>query len=313
MRTNLGIGTVVLAAASLLAPAAGAQSPATRSRTITAVTTNASYLGIGVRDIDADRARALNLKEVRGTEVTSVTEESPAAKAGFKEGDVVLEYNGQPVEGGEQLTRMVRETPVGRQVKIGVWRGGAMQSLTSTVEARKGMGFDNGAWVMPEVRIPEIAIPPIPQMDMPRFQMLYQSPMLGIEGEALGQQDQFAEFLGVKDGVLVKSVRKDSAAEKAGIKAGDVITKVDESRVSTTRDITSALRAARSRKTVTVTVVRNRKEMTLPVTIEATASGGAVRAGVYVGPRVRIVTPPMSLRLQTRPFVLQLSTHDGVI
>ena len=66
-----------------------------------------------------------------------VDENSPAAKAGIKEGDVVLEYNGQPVEGGEQLSRLVRETPIGRQVKVGVWRNGSMQTLTAGVEAHK--------------------------------------------------------------------------------------------------------------------------------------------------------------------------------
>ena len=83
----------------------------------------------------------------------------------------------------------------------------------------------------------------MPNIEIPRFQMLYQNPMLGIYGESLGQQEQLAEFFGVKDGVLVKSVSKNSAAEKAGIKAGDVIMKVEDSKVSNTSEITSALRA----------------------------------------------------------------------
>ena len=306
MKTSLWVGTAVMAAASLFAPAARAQVAAPRApraRTITTISSGSPYLGIGVKDIDSERARTLNLKEVRGAEVTSVQDDSPAAKAGFKEGDVVLDYNGQAVEGGEQLTRLVRETPIGRQVKIGVWRAGGAQTLTPSIDARKGMAIDGGTWVMPEVRVPEINIPPMPPMDLPRFQMTYQSPMLGIEGESLGQQDQFAEFLGVKDGVLVKAVMKNSAAEKAGIKAGDVIVKVDETKVSSTREITSALRAARSKKTVSVTVVRNRREMTLPVTIEASTGAGAVRARVLIVPG-RMVLSPLELRLSTRPFAL---------
>ncbi|MCX6592811.1 MAG: PDZ domain-containing protein, partial [Acidobacteria bacterium] len=58
-----------------------------------------SYLGVGVQDVDGDRAKALNLREVRGVELTRVDEEAPAGKAGLKAGDVVLEYNGQRVEG----------------------------------------------------------------------------------------------------------------------------------------------------------------------------------------------------------------------
>jgi serine protease Do len=322
MRTSVWFGVATLAA-SLLGANAMAQTATPRARAVAAVAAGPSYLGIGGKDIvDADRAKSLNLKDVRGVEVTNVVEDSPAAKAGFKEGDVVWEYNGQPVEGWVQLTRLIQETPAGRQVKIVVMRNGSPQTLTPTVEARKGgMVIEPRTFVMPEIpRMPEITIPP---MDIPRFQQLYRSPMLGIEGESLNQEEQFAEFLGVKDGVLVKSVMKDSAAEKAGIKAGDVIVKVDDTKVSSTREITSALRGARGKKTVTVTVVRNKHEMPLTVTIEA-AGGGTpgVRAGVFIGPdfealggpfAVTIATRPMTIRMALPQIYLKLAAQRGVI
>ena len=289
MRTYLGLSIAMAALAALAAPAARAQAGQNGMRGANSVTMRAPYLGIGVQDIDADRAKALKLKEVRGVEVTRVDEDSPAGKAGFQKGDVVLEYNGQAVEGGEQLARLVRETPIGRQVKIGVWRAGASVSLTPTVEANRMMGFSaNGPW-MPDVQIPMPNFN-MPDIEIPRFQPMYQSPMLGIEGEALGQEQQLAEYFGVKDGVLVKAVTHNSAAEKAGIKAGDVIVKVEGSHVATTREITSLLRSARGKTTVNVTVVRNRKEMDLPVTLEA-AMGAPVRAAALMAfpGRVRIV------------------------
>src|SRR6266498_480139 len=103
--------------AAIAGAAARAQEPAPRPRVATTrvAVQRGSYLGIGVADIDTERAKALNLKEERGAEVTSVDPEGPAGKAGLKEGDVVLEYNGQRVEGTEQFVRMVRETPPGRQ------------------------------------------------------------------------------------------------------------------------------------------------------------------------------------------------------
>src|SRR5579863_1105695 len=119
MRTSLGIG-MLMVAASLLMPAAfgqGSTAPP-RTRNAASITGNSGYLGIGTQDVDAERAKALKLPEVRGAEIKNVIDDSPAAKAGFKEGDVVLEYNGQKVEGIEQLTRMVGETPPGRQVKV---------------------------------------------------------------------------------------------------------------------------------------------------------------------------------------------------
>ncbi|HEY1338301.1 MAG TPA: PDZ domain-containing protein [Bryobacteraceae bacterium] len=283
MRTSLAIGMALGAAALLALPAPAQVTVKPRSGgTVVAVAGASSYLGIGVQDIDSERAKTLKLKEDRGAEVTNVTDDSPAAKAGIKEGDVITEYNGQPVEGGAQLTRMVRETPVGRQVKVTVWRNGAPQALTATVEARKGATYfssgSGGTWVMPEMP----AMPPMPptvempHIEIPRFQVLGQSMTLGIMGESLANEEQLADFFGVKEGVLVKEVIRNSPAEKAGIKAGDVIVKVDDNKVYNTQDITSALRSARSKKTYTVVVVRAKKEMPITVTTEQT--GPAVRA-----------------------------------
>lgn len=255
---------------------------------------NTPYLGIGVRDIDPDSAKKFNLKEVHGCEVTSVSADSPAAKAGLKPGDVVLEYNGQSVEGGEQFSRMVRETPIGRQVKLGVWREGRMQTLTATVETHKGpmvMFNDGSGWStmtpQKEEELRRMMEDAQKQMEQYRGELMMpgmpaNTPMLGIMGEALGQEKQLAAYFGVEEGVLVKSVNARSIAEKAGIKAGDVILKIEDTRISTTRDIGMALRTARSKKTVTVVVMRNHKEMPITVTMDQPtgALGSPVRAAM---------------------------------
>jgi serine protease Do len=246
-----------------------AQGPPRPAGVVTIQRGGSTYLGIGVLDVTPDRAKALNMKEDRGAEVARVDEDSPAAKAGIKEGDVVLEYNGTPVEGIEQFVRLVHETPPGRQVKLAIWRNGSAQNITVTVGERKNTVLETpqGTWTLPAIP-PVPGVPPAPPIEIPRFQMTFQNGMLGIEGESLGMQSQFADFLGVKDGVLVKSVVKNSPAEKAGIRAGDVITKVDGGKIDNTREITSQLRAARSRNNVPVTVVRDKKEMTLTVNLE---------------------------------------------
>lgn len=285
MRYGSKLGMLACAAAALMAaPAAYAQTPPPAppapprqaSRTMVIAGAQTSYLGVGVADITPERAKALNLKEDRGAEVTSVTEDSPAAKAGIKEGDVVLEYNGQAVQGQEQLARLVRETPAERQVKIVVWRGGSTQTLNATIAARRGGNFSvfrgGEPFTMPEIRIPEMP-------DLPRVEVNLQNRRLGIVGEALREEDQLADFFGVKEGVLVKSVLKNSAAEKAGIKAGDVVVKVGDTKVNRTEDITRAFRNLADKATVSVVVVRNKKEMTLPVTVEV-APAGRVRASV---------------------------------
>src|ERR1017187_3241503 len=277
MRTSSVIAFV--AAALISCPAFAQQEAAPRAHRpqgYVVEKVSSGYLGIGALDISPERAKALTLKEERGVEVSSLAEDGPAAKAGIKQGDVVLEFNGQPVEGTAQFQRLVRETPVGRQAKITVWRSGGRQTLTATVGENKQttvFGPGDGSWnfSMPET-------PPMPNIEIPRFQMTLQNPMLGIVGESLEREDQLAEFFGVQDGVLVRSVKKGSAAEKAGIKAGDVITKVDDSKVPSSTEITRVLRGVKSKKTFGVTVVRNRKEMPLTVTMEST--GSTIRAGL---------------------------------
>jgi len=222
-----------------------------------------SFLGIGVQEIDDERAKALNLKEERGVEVTRVEDDSPAAKGGIKTGDVVLEYNGDRVEGVEQFMRMVRETPPGREVKLSITRNGAPQQLTMKTGSRKTwMSTRYGESIeMPRIELPEINIP-----DVPRAFMSWRSSIAGIEAESL--DSQLAEYFGVKEGVLVRSVIRGSAAEKSGLRAGDVIVKIDETRVTSPREISAGIRSARSKKTVPVQVVRDKRELTIQLAVE---------------------------------------------
>jgi len=243
-----------------------------------------SFLGVGVAEVDAERAKALKLKEERGVEITNIEEGSPAAKAGLQKGDVVVEFNGQRVEGTEQFVRLVRETPAGREIKLSLSRGGAAQTVVATVEKRKLTGR-SGSFVMPRINIPDVHI----QMpDIPRAMMSWRSAMLGIEAESV--DSQLAGYFGVKEGVLVRSVLKGSAAEKAGLKAGDVITKVDAAKVSSPREITNAIRSKQG-GTFPLTLVRDRKEMTLNVTLEAARSEREIRPRsrtVSVGPSEKL-------------------------
>ena len=254
-----------------------AQTPAPRARASTrrvALQRGSSYLGVGVTEVDVERAKALHLKDEHGVEVRCVDAESPAAKAGLKEGDVVLEYNGQRVEGGEQFMRLVRETPPSHNAALLISRNGTTQTLTATIGQRRpglmAFEFDGDEFAMAMPPMPPM--PPMPAMpsiripDIPRAFMTWRSPMLGIESESLNPQ--LAEFFGVKEGVLVRSVTHDSSAEKAGFKAGDVIVKVDGEKVTTPREISSILQSSRSKKTLPVTVVRHQKETVLSVNLE---------------------------------------------
>jgi serine protease Do len=226
-----------------------------------------SFLGVSVREIDSDRAKELKLREEAGVEITRVEDDSPAAKSGLKVGDAILAYNGQRVEGIEQFSRFVRETPTGREVKLQISRDGNSQTVPAKLGSRKmfGMAAMPGVPVAPMTRIEIPAIAGMP--DLPRTVMMWRTSSLGIEAEAL--HGQMADFFGVKDGVLIRSVMKDTPASKAGLKAGDVIVKVGDSKVSTPNEVTSALRSLRDKKTtVPIVVMRDHKETTLTATID---------------------------------------------
>jgi serine protease Do len=248
-------------AAALFATGAVAFEPFEPDKAIVLGKTGGSFLGISVLEIDADRAKALNLKEERGVEVTRVEEDSPAAKGGLKIGDVVLEYNGQRVDSVAQFIRMVHETPAGREVKLAISRSGGTQTLALKTAARKTMLGKTDV-----IEIPRIELPDIRMSDVPRAYMSWRSTVAGIEAESL--DSQLAEYFGVKEGVLVRSIVRGSAADKAGLRAGDVIVKVDDTRVTTPREIASSVRSAGTRKSVQLQIVRERREQSLPLAID---------------------------------------------
>jgi serine protease Do len=232
--------------------------PATPARVFT-VPPGGSYLGIGIQEMTAERAKALKLPEVAGVEITRVGPDSPADKAGLKSGDVVLQYNGVKVEGIEQFSRLVRETPVGREEKLDIFRNGAPQTVTVKIGQHPALpGFPDGFGF----RLP----------DVPRVFPGMRSPMLGVEAESI--DGQLAQYFGVNEGVLVRSVMKNSVAEKAGIKAGDVILRLDDMKVASPADISARLRSARG-KVVMVTLMREHKETALPVDVPEPRFGRA--------------------------------------
>ena len=249
------------AAAALTAPVFAFEPPPERTVTIVRAGSG-SFLGIGVAEIEAERAKSLGLRDVHGVEVTRVEEDSPAAKGGMRTGDVVVEFNGQRVEGSEQFIRLVRETPPGRDVKLTVARGGATQSLVVRTGARKTLAARTGE----TFEIPNIVLPDVRMPDVPKAYMSWRSSILGIEAESL--DSQLAGYFGVKEGVLVRAVTKATPADKAGIRAGDVILQVEDTKVATPREISSAIRSARSKKTVAIQLMRERRELTLNLALE---------------------------------------------
>ncbi len=219
-----------------------------------------SFLGVNVWEVNAETVKEKGLPEERGVLITSVVPDSAADRAGLKKGDVIIEYNGQRVEGVQQFVRLVRETPVGRKVTLKLIRDGKEMTVTATMGKRPGGKRWSHRFTIPEFRAPGFGIP-----DIPRMHMSWRSARLGILGEAL--EGQLAEYFGVEEGVLVRSVQEDSPAARAGIRAGDVILEVEGEKVETPREIARILRR-KGAETVRLKIVRDRKEMTVRVKLE---------------------------------------------
>ena len=224
-----------------------------------------SYLGIDTQDVTPQRVAALKLKEERGVEVLTVDQDAPAGKAGLKEHDVILEFNGEKVQGVEQLRRMIRETPSGRSAKLLISRDGALKTVDVQLADRTQAFAHSNKHI--HVRMP---VPPVvPDLsDLPAFDVMVQTggTRSGVSVENL--TPQLGQFFGVKDGdgVLVRSVNKGTPAEAAGLRAGDVIIKVNNERVTDIGDWRTAMRGHRGGK-MTIGIIRDRKEQTLSITM----------------------------------------------
>lgn len=232
-----------------------------------------SYLGVDIDDVSPDRLGELKLKEEHGAEVTMVDQDAPAGKAGLHEHDVIVSLNGTAVESAAQLRRMIKETPPGRIVTLGISRDGQPVTIKLQLADRhKSM-----TWEMP-------AMPKMPQMpNLPDFDNLpvsvvvvHQSARSGLMVENISSQ--LGEFFGVKDGkgVLVRSVEKGSRGDKAGFRAGDVVVKVNSQAVHDTSDFTHALRSS-SNGAATITVMREKREQNLTLPLPEKKDSGSLR------------------------------------
>src|SRR5580765_6753756 len=229
-----------------------------------------SWLGVESQEVTSGKAKELKLPAERGVLLGRIVPDSPAAKAGLKDNDVITEINGQRVEGEAQFRRMIHEIPAGRAAQFTVWRDGKAQSINVTLgksEERGNMWFKTAprafSFQLPKVEIPEWE--PMPGMDWNDGVLAGAHPRLGIDAEDLS--GQFGTYFGAPDGegVLVREVNSGSPAEKAGVKSGDVITALNGERIRSLGDLREKLAAKREDKTVKLGVLRNKSEMTITV------------------------------------------------
>jgi serine protease Do len=281
MRHFSRLGTLTLIAGGvLLGPVANAAGPGLRlaSNFTALLLSNSSqgFLGVGIRDVDNDRATTLKLKDPHGAEITSIDQDAPAFKSGLRVHDVVVLMNGQRVEGTEQFRRMLHEIPPGRTITLVAMRDGQSQNFNVQLADRSALVsrvFD------------DLESDPAPASDV--ADTTPQLPSHGHSNGLFGSLSRnryyvgvdiqplptgLADFFGARNGVLVGNVFSNSPASVAGMRAADVIQKVNGQPIVTLSDWEKALRANRGKR-VQVTIIRDRRELTLSMIAGATKTG----------------------------------------
>jgi S1-C subfamily serine protease len=220
----------------------------------------------------------LKLKEARGAEIILVDHDAPAGKAGLREHDVVLQMNGQAIEGEEQIRKMLHECPPGKAITLVVSRDGQQMTVTTQMANREEV--ERQAWeqhhTVPDPQAPPSDITggdfapagsPAPAVRGNSFigTMLMNSSYTGAVLEEMSSQ--LADYFGVSSGagLLVRSVQPNSPAALAGMRAGDVVVQADAKPLVSTNDWAKAIRNSQGHP-LTIVVMRDKKQQTLTLT-----------------------------------------------
>jgi serine protease Do len=297
-RGSIGRGVVSLLAAATLATSTAANVARAQDRDdgrnrrveVIRVAGSGPRLGIDIEDVHGDDVARLKLAEERGALVRGVASGSAAEKAGLKEGDVILGYQGEKVWSSIQFRRLVRETPAGRKVSLEISRGGALQRLAASVEETRdsemARGEDSFHFDVPMPPVPAMPpIPPIPPMDRLLQDGVRGRPFLfrdhamdgrpGRLGFAYEEvSGQLARYFKVEDGgLLVTDVDADGPAGHAGLRAGDIVVKVQGKVVGDPDVLRRALDDLVPGTEVALSVQREGR----PVELKVTPRGGGER------------------------------------
>jgi serine protease Do len=288
---NWAVLAGAVALAGVISPVAEVQAQSTVLRAVEA--------GRGAR-IGASVTTDDNKELTTGVILETVEPGGPADKAGIKAGDLVSEFDGERVRSVRQFLRLVQETTPGRSVPVVLSRGGQRVTVNVTPERASDVRMFGDDFSMRYLDVPR-AFPPTPPSPpsppapgrAPRPPAVFATPApfeflgrlfntrrLGITIEDL--DTQLAEYFGVKEGVLVKSVAADSAGAKAGLKAGDVITGVNGRKVYDSSDVTRALERGEDDAEFTIEITRDKKPQTLKGKLEARDNRSRTRVRTIV-------------------------------
>jgi C-terminal processing protease CtpA/Prc len=256
-----------------------------------AADTGRAWMGVFLQEYNDTLKEAMG-RDQNGVLVSRVVPDGPAEAAGLRAGDLIVKIDGREVGSTDELTDLVNDARVGETLNLDYMRGSRWQSTTVTLgerpdsdtpRARDGDDNDDSPTPVPPAapqapRAPEA--PEMPrmimgdqkwmsdlrgQMRMPMVMGFQNRPRLGVQVQDVG--GDMADALGVDRGVLVTEVMDDMPAKQAGIRAGDVITRIDGDAVGTTAELQRALRNSDDNR-VTVELVRRGERRTVSATLQ---------------------------------------------
>jgi S1-C subfamily serine protease len=221
--------------------------------------TGSGYIGVYMQELTKEVRKGLDIDVEKGALVSGVEEDSPAARAGLEEGDVIVGFNGKAMSSPDDLREAVRAIEPGKEAKIEVMRDGKSRTLTLTVadrpESSHSFRWDSDGDFTP--------------MHFARDFSMMGGPRLGVEAHEL-EDDGLASYFGAKkgEGLLVLSVDDESVAGKAGVKPGDIISEVGKEKIKDVSDVRDALRDYDKGDTFDITVLRHGKAQALKATMD---------------------------------------------
>ena len=241
-----------------------------------------AWLGIYSQTVDEDLAEAFDLPIEYGVVVNEVVDDSPAEEAGLEEDDIIIAINGSKIIDLDELVEMIEDSRPGDEVVLLVMRDGEKQELTVTLQKRPS---DKRVWV---------AKTPKDKGKSYFYSFDYDGKRSYIGVSLMDLSKQLGDFFGVEKGkgALITEVHEDSPAEKADLKAGDVIVAIDDEKVIDAEDVQELVEDYEPGEEIGITIIRSKKKSTIPVEVGETedASFGYFYGHPYA-PDISITVP----------------------
>ena len=202
-----------------------------------------SYLGIMLQDIDRTLAESYHLSKPEGALVTQVAPNSPAAKAGFKSGDVILKYNGSPISRTSDLLNYLNRTTPNQNIQLQVLRDDKIRNISATVTTAPD---DTPAKVEQTAE--------------------QKGPVIGVSIRNLTAAEQTQ--LNIKGGILVEEVKRGGIAAQSRMAAGDIITQINNKTILNSNDFIKSVSELKKGSIARVSVIRQDQRAILGMRIE---------------------------------------------